>query len=198
MLIFSLLLMGVATYDHHLLVLLRDGGAGAAEHDVAVLHHDRGRHHGPLGIPLFAALSDRVGRRSLCLWAALAGLWAFPLFWLIDTGNPLLIALSFSAGMVIFAMLYGPMGAFLPELYGTRLRYSGAAASYNLGGVLGGAFAPLVAGWLLASTGGSWSISLYVLALAAASFACISLLSETYLTDLAEIRAEERELIAKP
>jgi hypothetical protein len=59
--------------------------------------------------------------------AALAGLWAFPLFWLIDTGDPFLIALSFSVGMVFFAMLYGPMGAFLSELYGTRLRYSGAA-----------------------------------------------------------------------
>jgi metabolite-proton symporter len=151
-----------------------------------------------LGIPVFAALSDRVGRRSLCLWAAaLAALWAFPLFWLIDTGNPLLIALSFSVGMVIFAMLYGPMGAFLPELYGTRLRYSGAAVSYNLGGVFGGAFAPLIAGQLLASTGGSWSISLYVLAMAVVSFVCISLLSETYLTDLAEIRTEERELIAE-
>jgi metabolite-proton symporter len=152
-----------------------------------------------LAVPVFAALSDRVGRRSLCLWAAaLAGLWAFPLFWLIDTGNPALIALSFSVGMVIFAMLYGPMGAFLPELYGTRLRYSGAAVSYNLGGVFGGAFAPLIAGQLLASTGGSWSISLYVLAMAAVSFVCISLLSETYLTDLAEIRTEERELISKP
>jgi metabolite-proton symporter len=151
-----------------------------------------------LGIPFFAALSDRVGRRSLCLGAAaLAGLWAFPLFWLIDTANPLLIALSFSVGMVIFAMLYGPMGAFLPELYGTRLRYSGAAVSYNLGGVFGGAFAPLIAGQLLASTGGSWSISLYVLAMAVVSFVCTSLLSETYLTDLAEIRSEERQLITK-
>jgi MFS family permease len=151
-----------------------------------------------LGIPFFAALSDRVGRRNLCLGAAaLAGLWAFPLFWLIDTANPLLIALSFSVGMVIFAMLYGPMGAFLPELYGTRLRYSGAAVSYNLGGVFGGAFAPLIAGQLLASTGGSWSISLYVLVMAVVSFVCISLLSETYLTDLAEIRSEERQLITK-
>jgi MFS family permease len=151
-----------------------------------------------LGVPVFAALSDYVGRRSLCLLAAaLAGLWAFPLFWLVDTRNPLLIALSFSVGMVIFAMLYGPMGAYLPELYGTRLRYSGAAVSYNLGGVFGGAFAPLIAGQLLASTGGSWSISLYVLAMAAVSLVCISLLSETCLTDLSEIRAEERRLVAE-
>jgi MFS family permease len=93
--------------------------------------------------------------------------------------------------------LYGPMGAFLPELYGTRLRYSGAAVSYNLGWVFGGAFAPLIAGQLLASTGGSWSISLYVLAMAAVSFACIWMLSETHLKDLTEIRSEERRLIAE-
>jgi len=50
-----------------------------------------------LGVPVFAALSDMVGRRRLCLLAAgLAGLWALPLCWLVDTGNPVLIALSFS------------------------------------------------------------------------------------------------------
>ena len=70
-----------------------------------------------VSVPVFASLSDRVGRRRLCLAAAvLAGIWAFPLFWLFDTGSPLLVALSFSIGLVIFAMLYGPMGAFLPEL----------------------------------------------------------------------------------
>ena len=76
--------------------------------------------------------------------------------------------------------------------------------SYSLGGVFGGAFAPLIAGQLLTSTGSSWSISLYVLAMAAVSFVCISLLSEAggtdggtvrHLTDLAEIRCEERRLI---
>lgn len=151
-----------------------------------------------LAVPVFASLSDRVGRRSLCLGAAaLAGLWAFPLFWLFDTGNPVLIAVSFSVGMIFFAMLYGPMGAFLPELYGTRLRYSGAAVSYNLGGVFGGALAPLIAAQLLASTGGSWSISLYVLAMAAVTFACVFFLSETHLTDLSEIRSEERRLLSE-
>jgi MFS transporter, MHS family, shikimate and dehydroshikimate transport protein len=95
--------------------------------------------------------------------------------------------------MIIFAMLYGPMGPIPPELYGTRLRHIGAALSYNLGGV----FALLIAGQLLASTGSSGSISLYVLAMAVVSFVCISLLSETYLTDLSEIRAEERRLVAE-
>lgn len=93
--------------------------------------------------------------------------------------------------------IYGPMGAFLPELYGTRLRYSGAAVSYNLGGVFGGALAPLIAAQLLASTGGSWSISLYVLAMAAITFVCVFYLSETHLTDLSEIRSEERRVVAE-
>lgn len=151
-----------------------------------------------VSIPFFAALSDRIGRRRLCMGAAaLAVLWAFPLFWLLETRNPVLIALSFSVCMVIFAMLYGPMGAFLPELYGTRLRYTGASVSYNLGGVLGGALAPIIATQLLASTGASWSVSLYVMAMAAVSLACVFLLSETYLTDLAEIQAGEREPAAE-
>jgi MFS family permease len=99
--------------------------------------------------------------------------------------------------MIIFAMLYGPMGAFLPELYGTRLRYSGAAVSYNLGGVLGGALAPIIATQLLASTGASWAISVYILAMAVVTFVSVFLLSETYLTDLSELRSEEGQLIAE-
>lgn len=149
-----------------------------------------------IAVPIFASLSDRVGRRRLCMGAAaLAVVWAFPLFWLLETRNPVLITLSFSVAMLIFAMLYGPMGAFLPELYGTRLRYSGASLSYNLGGVLGGALAPIIATQLLASTGASWSVSLYMMAMATVSLVCVFLLSETYLTDLAEIRSEERQVI---
>jgi len=92
-----------------------------------------------LAVPFFATLSDRLGRRNLCMAGALlALLWAFPMFWLIDTGEPILVTVAFSVGMLAFAVLYGPMGAYLPELFGTRLRYSGASVSYNLGGVLGG------------------------------------------------------------
>ena len=64
-----------------------------------------------IAVPICAALSDKAGRRRLrLLAAALSALWAFQLFWLFDTGNPVLIALAFTVGMVIFAMLYGPMG----------------------------------------------------------------------------------------
>ena len=71
--------------------------------------------------------------------------------------------------------------------------------SYSLGGVFGGAFAPLIAGQLLTSMGGSWSISLNVLAMATVSFVCISLLSETYLTALAESRGSDSgRLVTSP
>jgi MFS family permease len=104
---------------------------------------------------------------------------------------------AFSVGMLAFAVLYGPMGAYLPELFGTRLRYSGASVSYNLGGVLGGAFAPIVASSLLILAGGSWAISLYIALMALVSLACLFFLSETHLTDISGMREEERDLLAE-
>ncbi len=150
-----------------------------------------------LAVPVFATLSDRLGRRNLCMAGALlALLWAFPMFWLVDTGNPVLITVAFSVGMLAFAVLYGPMGAYLPELFGTRLRYSGASVSYNLGGVLGGAFAPILASSLLIVAGGSWAISLYIALMAGLSFVCVFALGETHLTDISGMREEERDVLA--
>ncbi len=128
--------------------------------------------------------------------ALLALLWAFPMFWLIDTGEPVLVTVAFSVGMLAFAVLYGPMGAYLPELFGTRLRYSGASVSYNLGGVLGGVFAPILASCLLIVAGGSWAISLYIALMAGLSLACLYSLSETHLSDISGLREEERAVLA--
>ncbi|MGI8860116.1 MAG: hypothetical protein ACR2HO_08200 [Rubrobacteraceae bacterium] len=127
----------------------------------------------------------------------LAAGWAFPLFWLLDTGNPVLISVSFTVGMIIFAMLFGPMGAYLPELFGTRLRYSGAAVSYNLGGVIGGGLGPIIASQRLILTGVSWSISLYMLLMSIIGFVSVFFLSETHLSDISEMRSEERRLLSE-
>ena len=151
-----------------------------------------------VAVTVFATLSDRLGRRRMCMIGALlALLWAFPMFWLFDTGNPVLITVAFSVGMVAFAVLYGPMGTYLPELFGTRLRYSGASVSYNLGGVLGGALAPILASSLLILAGGSWAISLYIALMAALSLACLYFLSETHLSDITGMREEERDVLAE-
>jgi metabolite-proton symporter len=146
-----------------------------------------------LTIPVSAAVSDRVGRRNLCLAAAaLFGLWAFPMFWLVDTGEPLLIILSFAVLMVIYGMMFGPVAAFFSEQFETRVRYSGISLGYNLGGIVGGAFTPIIATELFASTGASWSISLYIVALAAISLLSVFLLSETYSKDLSDVEAGSR------
>jgi MFS family permease len=151
-----------------------------------------------IGILLFANISDSVGWRNLALLGiSFIGLWAFPMFWLIDTRKPVLIAVASSVAMFAWAAVYGPMGAYFSELFGTRVRYSGASLSYALAGVLGGALAPFIAVRLLGATGASWSISLYQFTLALISFTAFLLLSETYRKNLSEIRPKERQFIAK-
>ncbi len=69
--------------------------------------------------------------------------------------------------------------------------------SYNLGGVIGGGLGPIIASQLLILTGVSWSISLYMLLMAVIGFVSVLFLSETYLSDLSEMRSEERSLLAE-
>ena len=87
-------------------------------------------------------------------------------------------------------------GALFSELFGTRVHYSGASLSYGLASILGGSLAPYISARLLASTGASWSIALYIAVVALVSFVAVLLLSETYETDLSETRPEERNLLA--
>ncbi len=127
---------------------------------------------------LFATISDKwLGRRTLVvLGTVYLGLLAFPFFWLMDTGNPVLVAVALSLGMFGIGICYGPMAAYFSEIFGTKVRYSGTGLAFALGGVLGGAFTPIVGQALLASTGASWSVSLYVVAMAVVSLACNLLL----------------------
>ncbi len=140
-------------------------------------------------VALSATLCDRLGRRRMMLlgWAGLLP-WSFVVIPLIDSGNPVLYALA-SVGMIAIAAIgSGPTGAFIPELFATRYRYSGSALAVNLAGVIGGALPPLLAGTLLA-TYGSWAIGLMLATLASASLVCTYLLPETHGTAL---RADNR------
>jgi metabolite-proton symporter len=139
-------------------------------------------------VALSATLSDRVGRRRLMLvgWAGCLS-WAFVVIPLMDTGKPVLYAVAIIGMYAIAAIGSGPTGAFIPELFPTRHRYSGSALAVNLAGVLGGALPPLIAGTLLA-TYGSWAIGLMLGALALASLVCTYLLPETKGTALRTTR----------
>jgi MFS family permease len=135
----------------------------------------------------FAAVSDRVGRRRLCIAAAVvSGLWAFPLFWLLHTRNPLWVGVGMVVGLVCFALLYGPMGAYFPELFRVRYRYSGASFAYSAAGIIGGGVSPIAATSLLARTGSTSAFSWYLVAVAVLCLVCLLFLAETKDADFSD------------
>ncbi len=149
-------------------------------------------------IPTFAALSDRVGRKPVLIGgAALLGLWTFPFFGLLNTESTVMIIFATIVGLSIaHAAVYGVQGSFYAELFGTRVRYSGASFSYQVSGIFGGALAPLIATALYPS-GGTALIAVYVAALCALSVVCYALAAETYRKDIYEEEPQERQLIAE-
>lgn len=127
---------------------------------------------GFLSTPGWALLSDRVGRRPLYLFGAVAGVVALVLFFVAaDSGSALWVVLSIVFGInIVHDAMYGPQAAWFAELFDTRVRYSGASLGYQIGAVLSGGFAPLIAASLLVVGGGRpWLIVGYFAVLAAAT-----------------------------
>jgi MFS family permease len=137
-------------------------------------------------IPGFAALSDRLGRRPVYLAGALSlGLFAFPFFWLVDSGVPALIWLALAVGLTAVAAMYGPQAAFFAELFGTNVRYSGASLGSQLAAPLAGGLAPLIATALLGWSGGQpWPVALYMIGMVLITCCSVYLAAETVRTDL--------------
>jgi metabolite-proton symporter len=121
-----------------------------------------------ISIPLWGALSDRVGRRAVYLFGAVGvGVWIFVFFTLLDTRSFGAILLATSVGLVLHGAMYGPQAAFFSELFGTNVRYSGASVGYQLASIVAGALAPLIATALLKEFGSTVPVALYV------GFACL-------------------------
>jgi MHS family shikimate/dehydroshikimate transporter-like MFS transporter len=151
-----------------------------------------------VGLGVFAALSDRIGRRPVILGGALGmAVAAFPLFALIKSGSAPLLTLALVIGQsILHSSMYGPMAALFTEMFGTRTRYTGASVGYQLSAVLGAGFAPLIAGSLLAATGGTSTslVSLFLIAACLVTAGSIWFASETRGRDL----AENRSALAQP
>ncbi|WP_432169941.1 MFS transporter [Streptomyces sp. 1222.5] len=131
--------------------------------------------------PLMALLGDRFGRRPMCLaGCAACALWMLPMVALLATGEPLLMFLGILGALLAFVTMFAVIAAYLPELYEARVRCTGAAVGYNLGGVLGGALTPIVA-TALAAHGGRvpWGVGLYLTGISLLSLGCFALLPET-------------------
>ncbi|MGB6205427.1 MFS transporter [Mycobacterium sp.] len=141
-----------------------------------------------VSVALSAGLCDRFGRRRIMLlgWVGCVP-WAAVVIPLMDTGKPALYAVAIVGMFAIAGIGSGPTGAFIPELFATRYRYSGSALAVNLAGVVGGALPPLVAGTLQA-TYGSWAVGPMLAVLALASVVCTYLLPETKGTALHSAR----------
>jgi MFS family permease len=144
-------------------------------------------------LPIFAAISDRYGRRKIYIaGAAGTALWAFPFFWFADTATGWGVTVALLGGLITLSMMYGPQAAFFAELFSAKVRYSGASLGYQIGAALGGGFSPVIATALLAGTGTPASISAYMAALALIAVVCVYLLTETYQNEMDDAAAPER------
>ncbi|MEV7600357.1 MFS transporter [Kitasatospora sp. NPDC089797] len=142
---------------------------------------------------LSAVRSDRWGRRRTMRWATgLAAAWSLVLFPLLETVRPPLMFLALAGALVVLGCLMGPVAAFLPELFPTRVRYTGAALTYNLGGVVGGATTPLVATRLTEVYGTAQPVGWYLAVLGALALGCLWLLPETVGAELAAVDGGRR------
>ncbi|NBM16981.1 MFS transporter [Streptomyces sp. GC420] len=139
-------------------------------------------------IPLWGALSDRIGRRPVYLAGALGvGAWMFPFFALIDTAEFGNLLLAVTVGLVFHGAMYAPQAAFFSEMFATRMRYSGASIGAQFSSVAAGAPAPLIATALLVDYGSSTPIALYVIAAALVTVLALVCAKETRHRDLGSV-----------
>ncbi|MGW1803792.1 MFS transporter [Streptomyces sp. NPDC002078] len=131
--------------------------------------------------PMVALLGDRYGRRPMCLTGCAACVvWMLPMVSLLATGQPLLMFLGILGALIAFVTMFAVIAAYLPELYEARVRCTGAAVGYNLGGVLGGALTPIVATALAEQSGRvPWAVGVYLTGIGLISLVCFALLPET-------------------
>ena len=131
-----------------------------------------------ISIPISALLADRFGRRLVLIIVSVAiaffGL-SFSLF--LGSGNSTLITVFLCLGMTLMGLTYGPLGTFLSELFPTQVRYSGASITFNSAGIIGAAFAPIIAIWIAKNYGITY-VGVYLSVAAIISLCSLLLISK--------------------
>lgn len=130
-------------------------------------------------VPIAGLLADRFGRRKTMIVITL-GIMLFALLFpmLMASGSQTMMMLFLLIGLSIMGLTFGPMGALLPELFPTEVRYTGASFSYNLSSILGASVAPYIAAWLNANYG-LFAVGLYLAAMALLTLIALIACKET-------------------
>ncbi|MBA5204071.1 MFS transporter [Pectobacterium aroidearum] len=132
-----------------------------------------------LMVPVAGYLADAFGRRKTmititCLMIVFAMLFPY----MLGSGNQALVMGFLVLGLSIMGLTFGPMGALLPELFPTEVRYTGASFSYNVSSILGASVAPYIAAWLTANYG-LFYVGVYLAAMASLTLIALLATRET-------------------
>ena len=148
--------------------------------------------------PLYGALSDRIGRRPINIWSVVFIIvFAFPFWFLMDTGEPVIIWLALLIMMTLgVAPMIAVQSAFYAELFGARVRYSAFATSREVGAAIAG-FSPLLAASLQSQLGGEpWLIAVMMVVVCLISLVAFVAAAEGKDVDIEEMGPEP--IAAKP
>jgi MFS family permease len=146
-----------------------------------------------LTIPMYGALSDKLGRRPVIVFGTLFVIaFAAPLNFMITSGIPVLIWLAVVIGICVgHNAIYSPTAALYSEMFPAHVRYSGASLGYQLGGAIAG-FIPLIAAPLVAAAGDAyWPIAALIAGSGVIGFACILLVRPLAKTQPHELAASD-------
>ncbi|WP_418907779.1 MFS transporter [Glutamicibacter endophyticus] len=133
-----------------------------------------------IALPFFGSLCDKLGRRPVMIGGALAGIaYSFVFFAMLDSRIPFLVLIAPAIGLVIVAAMYAPIASFIPELFATKVRYTGSAVGFQMAGVFGGGFAPMIAMQLIVLTQTGFTVAGYLSLALGLMVLCVYLAKET-------------------
>jgi MFS transporter, MHS family, shikimate and dehydroshikimate transport protein len=137
-------------------------------------------------IPFFGWLSDQIGRRKVYMMGAVfVAIYGFAFFYLLQTKDPFWIFAAYAGGMALSqASVYAVQSTWFAELFGTRVRYTGASLPYQIAGIITSGPTPLIATYLFVTYATVWPIAGYIAVTAILSLVCAYFLAETFKRDL--------------
>ncbi|MFP3123784.1 MHS family MFS transporter [Ectobacillus funiculus] len=128
-------------------------------------------------LPLSAYLSDKFGRKKMhFIGSVVTLLFAFPYFYLFNTGEPNLVVLAIAISGIGPGIIYGPLAALIAESFPVHLRFSGSSIAYQSSSIIGGGIAPIISLFLLHEFGNTTPISLYIILCCIIAMVSVSLL----------------------